>query len=120
MIRSMTMLAACLLAVGCGYSEDTYAEDFTDAWCDKSTECESDILAFYVSLGSDEATAQTSFDTAYDALCNAEATEAEDGEDECEFDSAAAKECVEAIETATCEESATGFEFPSACNNVCG
>lgn len=91
---------------GCGYSEEKYAEDYMAAVCTSMTGCEADIVGAYVDMGLDEATAQSTFDTTVAIYCSydPDAAEEGDGEDTCDFDGGAAKECVDSIETITCDQ----------------
>lgn len=118
-----TFLALSVVGLAaCGYTEEKYAEDYTSAMCDNLAGCEADIVAAYVAMGMDEATAQATFDTTYAASCETEITEGgeENVEDTCEFDAAAAQECVDGIEAMSCDFWSTGAGFPEACTAVCG
>ena len=77
---------ATLALVACGYSEDKYAEDFAAKYCDQLVECGQDPCA-------DATTTETTDTTPVD--------------DSCEFDSGAAKECIDAAWE--CSEEVAGF-----------
>ena len=108
--------------IGCGYSEDDFADDFSAAFCDNIMSCEADIVAAYTEMGLDEATAQSTYDTAMDAACATADTTGgtTDGTDNCDFDSAAAKDCVDEVKAMSCDFWSTGTGFPEVCNTVCG
>lgn len=121
MVRQTVSLLPLLVLVACGYSEEKYADDYTAAMCDNLTACEADVVAAYVALGVDEATAQATFDTTYTATCEAEATDdTGGGEDTCDYDAAAAKECVDGVKEMSCAFWSTGLGLPAACATVCG
>lgn len=121
MLRNTLLALSVLGLAACGYTEEKYAEDYTDAICENLSGCEADIVAAYVALGMDEATAQTTFDTTYTATCETEATDdGEDGEDTCDFDGAAAQECVDGVKAMSCDFWSTGTGFPEVCATVCG
>lgn len=121
MLRNPLFALSLLGLAACGYSEEKYAEDYAAAICDNLSGCEADIVAAYVALGMDEATAQATFDTTYTATCEAAATDdGEDGDDACEFDSDAAHECVDGVKAMSCDFWSTGAGFPEACAAVCG
>lgn len=114
-VLSLSFLAAC------GYSEDTYGEDLSAAICDNLATCESDIVTAYTDLGMDEATAQSTYDTTYTATCETEVEDnGDNGDDNCDFDSAAAKDCVAEVEEMGCDFWSTGTGYPAVCATVCG
>lgn len=121
-MKNLSVIALAFL-VGCGYSEEKFTDDYLDATCTSLETCESDIVAFYTAAGLDEATAQTTYDTVY-AICSAEETEdtatTEESESTCEFDSAKAKECIDALEAADCGIWTGEATFPAVCSEVCG
>ena len=122
MKRFLTATLMLGLTVGCAYSEEEFAEDYSDASCTRMSECEGDIVTAYVSLGMDEATAQTTYDDAYTAACETEAEGEGEGEGEstCEFDPDLAQECVTGVEELSCDFYSTGTGFPSSCTDYCG
>ena len=122
-MKNFSVIALAFL-VGCGgYSEESFSEDYVDAVCVSLETCEADIIAFYTASGADEATAQATYDTV-NATCSTEATvdtgTTEDSESTCEFDTAKAKECIEAVEAADCGVWTGEAVFPAVCSEVCG
>ena len=120
----MTRLALILLSLstfaGC-YNEDTFAEDLGTATCDNLTSCEADVVAAYVELGLDDATAQSTYDTTYAGACEATAESSdEEASETCDFDSAAAKDCVDAVKAMPCTFWSDGTGYPDVCGTVCG
>lgn len=112
------------LAVGCGYSEDQYADDLSTAACDSITACEADIVAYYTDSGLDEATAKSTYDLTAGIWC-AVADAVDEGEevesdDSCDYDAGAAKECVADVEDMSCDGWTSGTGFPASCDTVCG
>ena len=95
-----------LLAVGCGYSEEKYADDLTEVLCNKYDECDWNELLGYESVDD----------------CLAAADESSDGEtdDSCDFDGTAAKACVDGMDALTCDELSDFTAWPSECSDVCG
>ena len=96
---------ATLALVACGYSEDKYAEDLATKLCDMVLECTGEPCP--------ETATGTTGTTGTTATVP----------DDCEFDGAAAKECIDA--EWTCSEEVAGFSFPvpaDVCANVyvCG
>jgi hypothetical protein len=87
---------ATLALVACGYSEDKYAEDFAAKYCDQLVEC-----------GGEPCADATGTDT----------TDTTPVDDSCEFDSGAAKECIDAAWE--CSEEVAGFSFPIPAE-ICG
>ena len=124
MIRT-TLLAMTFTALtACGYSEDDFATDYTDAYCTKMSDCEADILTAYTDMGLDEATAQETYSTAYTLVCESESTDTEDtasseSEEECLFNADNGKTCVTEIEELSCDFFSTGTGFPESCSSVC-
>jgi len=92
------MVIALLLATGC-YSQADYADDASTAICDWYDRCELLEVLTYDDVDTCLA-ALSPPDTGFSCL---------------EYDSAQAKDCVEALESAGCEETAR----PSACDTVC-
>lgn len=120
MSRTLLILSSLAALAGC-YNEDKFAEDYSVAYCDRMTACQTDIVDAYVAMGLDEATAQSTYDTAYAAACETEAEEGEDdGDDTCEFDGDAAQTCVSEVEALSCEFWSTGTGFPESCGQTCG
>ena len=121
MIRSALLGLAVIALSACGYSEDDFTDDYTDAFCTKLSDCEGDIVTAYTELGMDEASAQTTYDDTYALACESEATEDSGGdvESECEFNSDNAKTCVADVEAMSCEFFTTGTGYPESCNGVC-
>jgi hypothetical protein len=87
-----------LVAVGCGYSESTYLEDYATASCDFTVACYPDL---YASV----------------ADCVASVAGGE-GTIDCTFDAEAARSCVEGVETMECPGEGEFPAFPAACANV--
>ncbi len=97
------MLLFALLA--CGPSEKTYAEDFATAWCPRQLECAD--AATLAALG---------YDT--EDACVELLTSGAPDYDTCDFDAAAAQDCLDAVTTAACDAIVAGV--PAACTQVCG
>lgn len=120
----MTRIAPLLLTVGllagC-YNEDKFTDDYTTAFCDKMASCEDDIVTGYTDLGMDEATAQSTYDTAYSAACESDASgDSGSSDDTCDFDADAGKTCVADIKDMSCDFFTTGSGYPDSCSTVCG
>ncbi|RME29190.1 MAG: hypothetical protein D6798_00690 [Deltaproteobacteria bacterium] len=117
-------LTAPLAFAACGYDEDTFADDYQAALCDHIVSCESDIVAAYTDMGMDEATAQSTYDTTMDTICNPPESTGDDTgsttEEECDFDPDAAKACVDGVATMSCDFWSTGTGLPEECSAVCG
>lgn len=109
-------------AVGC-YDEDQFAEDYLDEYCNLTTACEAEVLAYYTDMGLDEATAQTSYDTMKDAICNppdVEDTGATTEEDDCTFNADNAKSCIDELAATECQAWVDStFAVPAICGDVC-
>jgi hypothetical protein len=121
MMRYGFICAFVLLGlVGC-YNEDKFADDFSTEACAKATECESMVADYYVNeFGMDADTAASSAKAITDAYCATSDAEGDDDtSSDCAFNSANAKDCVDGISAATCEESAMGWTMPDSCTNVC-
>ena len=107
-------VALGLLSACGGMTEDEFADEMIVVTCDKMFECttaeEIEAAGAFWVFGADSEECQAIFDSA-------EATE--DTGAECEFDGAAAQECLDGYESMTCEEAAEGTA-PDACNNICG
>lgn len=100
------LLATALLAVGCGYNQDRYAEDMIELTCAKFAEC--DMLDFF---GGSEAECQNYQQSFYQG--------AEDSEETCpNYDSKSARDCADAWEEITCTELENG-QTPAVCDGVC-
>ena len=120
MSRSILLILSTFgLLTGC-YNEDKFSEDYSTTACEHLEGCETDIVAAYVALGSDEATAQVTYDTIHTATCDTEAEEGEEGEDECDFNSDEAQTCVDEYAAMSCDYYSTGAGFPESCGAVCG
>ena len=119
MSRSILLiLGAFGLVTGC-YNEDKFADDYSAATCDNLSSCEADIVAAYVELGMDEATAQSTYDTTYTAACETEAEEGEEGDEECAFNADNAQTCVDEVSAMSCDFWSTGTGYPESCSSVC-
>ena len=98
-MKNFMMAATMLTLVACGYSEDKFTDEFADASCEWTVECYPDL---------------------YDDVdaCLADATGGDDAE--CvDYDSSAAKDCVEGVQGMSCPAEGEFPEFPSACADVC-
>ncbi len=97
-------IVAAMFAAACGYSEDKFAEEASEATC-----------AVFV----------TCFESHADVdACLADGDDDTGEEIECvNFDSSAAQDCVEGIEAleAACPDDILGFfaDYPAACGNIC-
>lgn len=100
-MKRFPFLFALVALAGCGYSEDSFEEDMIDAMCNKMDECGwLDDLGWTL----DECLNQSSTDT---------------GGEECvDYDGGAAKDCVTAVEDATCDDYAAGTGL-DVCEDVC-
>ena len=94
----LTALSFCVLSA-CGMKEDKFKEQYIDASCQTLMECDEFTAALF---GGDVETCKTLFSLAW--------SESTSG---CEYDSSAAKECIDGIEGLECDGSA-----PGACEEV--
>lgn len=103
MLRKILISSGLMLAtVGCGYSEDAFISDYSQAYCAKLEECEMlELMQF------------DSVDACVDAF--EAAADGDDSEDECDFQGDMGKACVEETESASCDS----WDTPS-CAEVCG
>ncbi len=110
------------LVAGCGYTEDKFADDYADAYCERMVSCEAEIVAAYEGMGLDAETSQSTYDDAYTLSCETEVDDDGEGEgdDNCEFNADKADECVTGVEELSCDFWSTGTGFPAACGEVCG
>ncbi len=99
-MKRLPFLLALLGLAACGYSEDAYEEDLINAMCNKMDEC-GWLEELQWTL--DECLNQSSEDTGGECV---------------DYDGAAAKECVTAIEDATCDDYAAGIGR-EVCDDVC-
>jgi hypothetical protein len=99
-------VAALALLAGCGYNEDSFNEDYIDAVCAKYDEC-----GWLETFGWADAAA------CVDALQGA-ASSGDTAGDTCEYDGAAAKDCVSEWEGMSCDDLNAGTT-PSTCADVC-
>ncbi len=93
-MKNLTLFASAVLFTACGYSEDKFAEDFADKLCETCSD--------------------------YCATATTTGTTTGGTDDACDFDSKAAKDCIDGAWT--CED-LYGFQIPSlpdACADVCG
>ncbi|NOY26980.1 MAG: hypothetical protein GXP62_14010 [Oligoflexia bacterium] len=123
MIRNTLIVLSLGSMVACGYSESQYADDYTAAMCDNITACETDIVDAYVAMGLDDATAQSTYDASYTAVCEPVATSdtgSTSTDSTCNFDSTAAKACVDGLAAMSCDFWSTGTGLPADCATVCG
>lgn len=120
MIRTFLMTVTAFgLATGC-YNEDKFGEDYSAAYCDKFESCEQDYIDYLVSLGTDEASATSTVESAFTAACETEAEETEEeGDSECAFNADNAQTCIDEIEAMACDAIYTGAGFPTTCSEVC-
>ena len=119
-MKRFAMLFSVLAMAGCGYSEDSFTDDYMTNMCDKLVECEAQFVEYYTAMGLDEATSQSTFDTTYTAVCES-TTDVEDtgAEVECTFDADLAKTCVDDLAAAVCDAAQPiGFATPTSCNTV--
>lgn len=103
MLRILPVFGALLVA-GCGYPEDKFTEDFQQAFCQKYIDCEYGALV--------------GWETVDDCLAAMDSGSDTGGEDTCDYDSKAAKECVADVEAMSCDDMVSGL--PSSCSSVCG
>lgn len=96
-----------LLAVGCGYSFDSYVDDFAVVACAKYDECNK---LDYWGGTIEECESRLSVLSS--------TVEDETGETCPNYDGPAAKECVDDWEVLTCAQLEEGLT-PAACDNVC-
>ncbi len=98
-MKRLSFLLALATVVGCGYDVDTYADDMLNASCDKMEECEYFTYDDCKALGDVEDTSAEPWECA-------------------DYDSGAAKECVDAYAAVSCDDflTMTGLEI---CNDVC-
>jgi hypothetical protein len=94
------LIGATLVLGACGLSQDKFEEEFGAKYCEANNACL-------------EAAELEPID------CDAAVDGGDDvAEVECEYDAGAAKECLDAIDTAECDE--LGFlPLPSVCADVC-
>ena len=90
--------------LSCGYSEESFQDDYAVAWCDKAQECDwLDLLGW----------------TPDECLEDLSGMSDTGGVDyECDFQSDAAKACVEETTSVTCESFLSGEGTPS-CSEFC-
>jgi len=96
-MRNAKIFLASLLALGasaCSFSESKFEKKASEASCEWTVECFEGVFA--------------------DVDACLEADSEMSDTDSCEYDSKAAKDCVDAIEELTCDD--TGL--PSVCNDV--
>ena len=98
---SRTLIVAAALTTACGYSYEAATEDLMHSMCDIMVDC-------------------------FEAYADHEACHADMEEDtdtaECEgYDSAAAKDCIDALEAQadSCPADILSWELPAACALVC-
>lgn len=99
-MRNALLIAALSTVVACGYSEDSYLEDYDEVRCEWTVAC-------YPSLYAD-------VDECLQDFLGADQQVSE----ECEYDPQEARECVRGWENLDCPE---GEEFPAtpaACSDV--
>ncbi len=109
MKRLLLALTAIALTTACGITEDEYAEEFINIFCDLAEECYDEITL--TALG---------FSTADECVdLYSDLGEDTGGEDTCEFDSDAAQTCLDEYSALTCDDLNAGTT-PSACALVCG
>ncbi len=103
----MKMLVLALLMVGCGYDYEKFATDYSDVACLKLDEC--NMLDFYGGT----------YDTCVDRWTALTGGVEDDAGDSCpNYDSSAARDCVDEWETVTCAQIEDG-QTPAACDTVC-
>lgn len=108
-MRFLAVFALAGLLAGC-YSEEQYSEDYNTEYCRLFAECtDESMLEYYPYTTEDECIDY--FNSASDTGGTTE--------DECEFDSTAAQDCVAGMQEMTCDDYNAG-SFPSECTNVCG
>ena len=98
-MRNLIYTSALLSMVGCGISEDKFNEEFAAKYCEEQAICNPEMAC-------GDATGTTTTGTVVV---------------ECDFDKAAAKDCLNG--TWSCNDDFPGFEFavpPSVCGSVCG
>ena len=101
--------------VACGPSQEEFEEDSWAVTCDLIFECtDADTIEAAGVLWIFGETASDCY-----ALLDA-ATDSGTSEAECEYDKAAAKECLDELEALTCDDYASDGPSVSACDRVCG
>ena len=80
--RALFLIATALFLAACGMSEETFAEKAATLSCERTEECSGGLITCTVT----------------------EPDEGEEEEYECDYDRKKAKECLDYLETATCEE----------------
>ena len=103
---AIAILGLSSFLVACGPSEEDFAVEYTGIICDLTFDCTDEELIEYLPW----------------ADANECKTASEDGEEAeestCNYDKAAAAECLEAASAMTCDDYNAG-SFPSSCSNVC-
>lgn len=89
------------------YSQADYAEDYTQAICDKMFECLDESVAEYFQYADEDECVDD----------RADSTQVE--YDDCVFSPADARACVEETEALACDEYERG-RWPTSCDLVCG
>jgi hypothetical protein len=102
-MKRLPFLLAIATIVGCGYDYDTFGDDMLQTSCDKMEECE-----FF-----------TDYFTYEDCLALGDVEDTGGEEWVCEdYDSGAAKECVDAWAAVSCDDFLTGTGL-EICDDVC-
>lgn len=98
-MRNLMFVSALFGLAACGPTEESFSEDFVTAYCDAWTAC----------------------NTTTDCPVSSGGTTTTTGTSTCDFDKAAASDCLDG--EFTCNTDVPGFEYveaPAACANVCG
>lgn len=95
-------IVAAMFAAACGYSEDKFNEEATEAACAAFVAC-------------------TDFFTDVDACLTAGDDDTSEAVECVNYDATNAAACVEGLEAAAaaCTDTTDGFDYPTACTNVC-
>ena len=103
------LMLSSLIATGCGGpSEDEFAEKAAEVACEKMFEC-MDQKALDFMGWDDEEACREDMEVDYEP----------GGDDaDCEYDSKAADDCLDAFEDLSCEDLKAG-NMPSECDDVC-
>jgi hypothetical protein len=111
--KSLLISLSFLVACGGGMSEDQFTDEMIGVTCDKVFECTTaeEIEAVGWFFGANSAECEALFE-------GAEVVEDTGATVECDFDSDAARTCVDAMEALSCEDWAAGT-FPASCEEVC-
>ena len=98
-MKKFLSIAAVVTLAACGYSEDRFNDDLTEAWCEHLVECDltEDTIDECIAEAGDEDTSDFA---------------------DCDFDSQAARDCVQAVQGLECPDTGEFSMLPAVCGDV--